>query len=250
MTDVMRKASNYEASEQVLTDGNLQALTPQQRVEYVQRLCDSVGVNPMTQPFQFIRFQGKVVLYSTKSCADQLRKIHGVSIEITRNVIEDGCIIVHAKATDASGRVDEDIGVIDCERLRGDAMVNARMKALTKAKRRVTLSICGLSVLDESELHSMPQHERVATPSPVEEKCTVDPKEAIQAIKAKIEEGRPKVKPNPVAVAPKRSAPKKVAPKKAEPKKAEPEVIEATASSLSAGSFEYEPIPELPGGAS
>ena len=250
MTDVMRKESNYEAIEQVLTDGNLQALTPQQRVEYVQRLCDSVGVNPMTQPFQFIRFQGKVVLYSTKSCADQLRKIHGVSIEITRNVIEDGCIIVHAKATDASGRVDEDIGVIDCERLRGDAMVNARMKALTKAKRRVTLSICGLSVLDESELHSMPQHERVTTPSPVEEKCTVDPKEAIQAIKAKIEEGRPKVKPNPVAVAPKRSAPKKVAPKKAEPKKAEPEVIEATASSLSAGSFEYEPIPELPGGAS
>ena len=246
MTDMVKKeGNNFEAIEQVLTDGNLQALTPQQRVEYVQRLCDSVGVNPMTQPFQFIRFQGKVVLYSTKSCTDQLRKIHGVSIEITRNVIEDGCIIVHAKATDASGRVDEDIGVIDCERLRGDAMVNARMKALTKAKRRVTLSICGLSVLDESELHSMPQHERVATPAPVEERSTVDPKEAIQAIKAKIEEGRPKVKPKPVAVAPKRSAPKK-----AEPKKAEPEVIEAVVSATAKNTFEYEPIPELPGGAS
>jgi len=247
MTDVMKKEnSGFEAIEQVLTDGNLQALTPQQRVEYVQRLCESVGVNPMVRPFQFIRFQpGKLILYATKACTDQLRKIHGVSIEITRNVIEDGCIIVHAKATDASGRVDEDMGVIDCERLRGDAMVNARMKALTKAKRRVTLSICGLSVLDESELHSMPQHERVTTPSPVEERYTVDPKEAIQAIKAKIEEGRPKMKPKPVAVAPKRSALKKV-----EPKKAEPEVIEAAVSASSAGSFEYEPIPELPGGAS
>jgi hypothetical protein len=240
MTDMTRKESNYETIEQVLTDGNLQALTPQQRVEYVQRLCESVGVNPMTRPFQFIKFQGKVVLYSTKSCTDQLRKIHGVSIEITRNVIEDGCIIVHAKATDASGRVDEDMGVIDCERLRGDALVNARMKALTKAKRRVTLSICGLSVLDESELHSMPQHERVATPAPAEEKSSVDPRDALRAIKAKIEEGRPKVKPKPVAVAP----------KKAEPKKAEPEVIEATASSFSAASFEYEPIPEIPGGVS
>lgn len=242
MTDVMKKEeSGFEAIEQVLTDGNLQALTPQQRVEYVQRLCESVGVNPMVRPFQFIRFQpGKVVLYATKACTDQLRKIHGVSIEITRNVIEDGCIIVHAKATDASGRVDEDMGVIDCERLRGDALVNARMKALTKAKRRVTLSICGLSVLDESELHSMPQHERVTTPVPAEEKSSVDPRDALRAIKAKIEEGRPKVKPKPVAVAP----------KKAEPKKAEPEVIEATASSLSAGSFEYEPIPEIPGGVS
>jgi len=246
MTDVMRKEnSGFEAIEQVLTDGNLQALTPQQRVEYVQRLCESVGVNPMTQPFQYIKFQGRTVLYATKSCTDQLRKIHGVSIEITRNVIEDGCIIVHAKAIDASGRVDEDMGVIDCERLRGDALVNARMKALTKAKRRVTLSICGLSVLDESELHSMPQHERVATPSPVDERYTVDPKEAIQSIKAKIEKGRPKMKPKPVAVAPKRSAPKK-----AEPKKAEPEVIEAVVSASSSGSFEYEPIPEIPGGAS
>mgnify|MGYP003144816345 CR=1 FL=1 len=240
MTDMTRKESNYEAIEQILTDGNLQALTPQQRVEYVQRLCESVGVNPMTRPFQFIKFQGKAVLYATKACTDQLRKIHGVSIEITRNVIEDGCIIVHAKAIDASGRVDEDMGVIDCERLRGDAMVNARMKALTKAKRRVTLSICGLSVLDESELHSMPQHERVTTPAPAEEKSSVDPRDALRAIKAKIEEGRPKVKPKPVAVAPKKAAPKKVA----------PETVEAVVSASSAGSFEYEPIPEIPGGVS
>ena len=91
----------------------------------------------------------------------------------------------------------------------------------------------------------MPQHERVATPSPVDERYTVDPKEAIQSIKAKIEKGRPKMKPKPVAVAPKRSALKKV-----EPKKAEPEVIEAAVSATAKNTFEYEPIPEIPGGAS
>lgn len=34
-------------------------------------------------------------------------------------------------------------------------MANALMKAETKAKRRVTLSICGLGLLDESEIDTM-----------------------------------------------------------------------------------------------
>jgi hypothetical protein len=35
--------------------------------------------------------------------------------------------------------------------LRGEALANAQMKALTKAKRRATLSICGLGFLDETD---------------------------------------------------------------------------------------------------
>ena len=35
-------------------------------------------------------------------------------------------------------------------------MANARMKALTKAKRRLTLSLCGLGMLDETEVVSIP----------------------------------------------------------------------------------------------
>ena len=246
MTDMMRKESDYEALEQVLADGNLQSLTAEQRCLYVQKICTSIGVNPITRPFQFIRFQGKVVLYATKACTDQLRKLHGVSIIIKSiETEENGLMTVHAQATDKDGRTDEDIGVIDCLKMRGADLVNARMKAVTKAKRRVTLSICGLSVLDESELGTMPSHETLETPmptpapAPAEEKPTVDPREAIRAIKAKIEEGRPKVKPKPVAV-----APKKAAPKKAAPKKVEPEVVSATAKNI----FEYEPIPEIPGG--
>src|SRR5690606_25662498 len=39
--------------------------------------------------------------------------------------------------------------------LKGEALANLRMKAVTKAKRRVTLSICGLGILDESELDTL-----------------------------------------------------------------------------------------------
>jgi hypothetical protein len=48
-------------------------------------------------------------------------------------------------------------------------MANALMKAETKAKRRVTLSICGLGMLDESEVESIPGAavEPLALPAPV-----------------------------------------------------------------------------------
>jgi hypothetical protein len=41
-------------------------------------------------------------------------------------------------------------------KLQGEARANAVMKAITKAKRRVTLSICGLGLMDESEALTLP----------------------------------------------------------------------------------------------
>nr|MBA2706681.1 hypothetical protein [Gemmatimonadaceae bacterium] len=49
-----------------------------------------------------------------------------------------------------------DIGVVTMGALKGDALANALMKAVTKAKRRVTFSICGLGTLDETELETIP----------------------------------------------------------------------------------------------
>jgi hypothetical protein len=54
-----------------------------------------------------------------------------------------------------SGRCDEDIGAVSIKSLQGEALANALMKATTKAKRRATLSICGLSFVDESEIDSI-----------------------------------------------------------------------------------------------
>jgi hypothetical protein len=49
--------------------------------------------------------------------------------------------------------------------LRGEALANALMRAETKAKRRVTLSIAGLGWLDETELDTMPQGPHAVMPS-------------------------------------------------------------------------------------
>ena len=49
------------------------------------------------------------------------------------------------------------MGNMPLRSLKGDALANALMKAETKAKRRVTLSIAGLGWLDETELETIPR---------------------------------------------------------------------------------------------
>ena len=91
----------------------------------------------------------------------QLRQIHGVSIQIVSQQQIGDLYVVHVRARTRDGREDEDIGVVSVAGLKGDDLVNALMKAITKAKRRVTLSVCGLGWLDETEVETIPGAERV-----------------------------------------------------------------------------------------
>src|SRR5690606_33168556 len=47
------------------------------------------------------------------------------------------------------------MGAVALTNKRGEDLANALMKAETKAKRRATLSICGLGILDETEIDDM-----------------------------------------------------------------------------------------------
>lgn len=141
--------------------GDLSKLSPDERARYYSEVCLSIGVNPLTKPFDYLSLSGKLVLYATKTATDQLRTVKGVSIfKVDAETVGD-LRIVHAYARDASGREDMDIGAVNVKGLQGEALANAYMKALTKAKRRVTLSICGLGWMDESEIESVPTAQRV-----------------------------------------------------------------------------------------
>lgn len=144
-----------DAIEQAVTAGNLNGLTPPQRLFYYKQVCESVGLNPLTRPLDFIQLNGKLVLYAKKDATDQIRKIHGVSITKVEQMVQEGCCIVTAFAKDKNGKEDSDVGAVPLVGLKGDAYANAIMKAVTKAKRRVTLSICGMGLLDESELDTV-----------------------------------------------------------------------------------------------
>jgi len=153
MTTALIKTS--DRIDALLATGDVGRLSPEERVEYYQRLCESLSLNPLTRPFEFLTLQGKTVLYAKKDATDQLRKSNGVSITVLERATVDGVLTVTVRATTRDGRSDEDCGAVVVGNLRGEALANAHMKALTKAKRRVTLSICGLGILDESELDTV-----------------------------------------------------------------------------------------------
>lgn len=138
--------------EAVVIEGDLAGLSPEERVGYYRQVCNSVGLNPLTRPFDYIQLNGKLTLYAKRDAADQLRQIHGVSVKLVSREEQDGLLIIHVAAQDKHGRTDEDIGAVSIAGLKGEARANAMAKAMTKAKRRVTLSICGLGWLDEVEV--------------------------------------------------------------------------------------------------
>lgn len=148
--------------ERVLIKGDLRPLTDEERVQYYRAVCDSVGLNPLTQPFEYLDLNGKLTLYARKGCTDQLRGIHRVSIERIEVATLEGVFEVLAYARNGEGRTDVDLGAANIAGLRGEALVNAKLKAVTKAKRRVTLSICGLGMLDESEVADIPAEAKQA----------------------------------------------------------------------------------------
>ncbi len=142
--------------EQVVIQGDLAKLSSQQRVTYYREVCESVGLNPLTKPFQYITLNGRLVLYATKDCTDQLRKRDGIAVVIQSTERVDDLYVVRARASTPDGRSDEEVGAVSVAGLRGEALANAMMKATTKAKRRVTLSICGLGMTDETETETIP----------------------------------------------------------------------------------------------
>jgi hypothetical protein len=177
--------------EKVVIGGDLSALKPEERMTYYMKVCESLNLNPLTRPFEYIKLDGKLTLYARKDCTDQLRQIHQVSIIKVESQEIDGLLVTTAHATTADGRQDTDIGVVPLffpmkvmkwdntaremvarshprggERLDAVDLANALMKGATKAKRRVTLSICGLGFLDEIEVEDIVGAERVAMDAP------------------------------------------------------------------------------------
>ena len=157
--------------EQVVLHGDLAELSPADRVAYYARVCDSMGLNPFTRPFEFIKLNNKLTLYARKDATDQLRSLRGVSIKITSKEVTEGIYVVTAQGT-MGNRTDESTGAVVITGLAGEFKANAMMKAETKAKRRVTLSICGLGMLAETETDTIPgarattPEEEHAEPSP------------------------------------------------------------------------------------
>jgi hypothetical protein len=142
--------------ESLMSGGDCSKLNQDQRNAYYLARCEAAGLDPRASPFQFVRLSGREVLYATKGAADQLAAKHGLRTTITSQSTEDGIRVVTVRVEAKDGRVTEEIGALPVKGLQGEALSNALMKCVTKAKRRAVLSVCGLGMMDETEVESIP----------------------------------------------------------------------------------------------
>lgn len=174
MNDVIKKDTNIIKADvedkhkmlvDLLTKGDFSDFTNEQKANYIIMLCNRLGIDPTSKPLSFIKFRDETgkereIIYATRDCTDQLRKIHAISITENNYKFEHNLIIATATAVNGQGRTDKSHGVVSAidrygKPLNTLAMSNAIMKAETKAKRRVTLSLAGVGVTDESELDTL-----------------------------------------------------------------------------------------------
>lgn len=143
--------------DEIVASGNLQELTSEQRLVHYNNVCDAMGIDPRPHPLEYMPVDDpnggrRLILYALKNCTDQLRANRKIKIvKLTREITDD-MITFTAEATDKDGGADISTGSVTIKGKKGVEIANASMAAETKAKRRVTLSISGSGLLDETEI--------------------------------------------------------------------------------------------------
>ena len=138
--------------------GDLSGLNETQKVQYYNTLCERIGIDPATQPFKLIKFTrnnvSREILYADKGATQQLCKIYNISTEVRAKEDIGGVYVVTVRASNGARYTDED-GAVSIQGQKGEYLANSMMKAITKAKRRAVLALCGLGMLDETEVEAV-----------------------------------------------------------------------------------------------
>jgi hypothetical protein len=145
-----------EIIESLVMNGDLSKMSQPQKLAYYKYRCQQVDLDPSAKPFDLLTLQGKQILYANAGATQQLCERRGLSPVIVGREIIDGTCIVTSRVTDKGGRTTENVGAVPVGGLKGNELANAIMKAVTKAHRRTILAHCGLGMLDETEVETLP----------------------------------------------------------------------------------------------
>lgn len=140
----------------LLLYGDMKRLKPEEKNEYYLYRCQLIGVDPASRPFDLLNLNGKEILYPNAGCAQQLTSIHGLSHRIVGKDKFDDAYVITTEITDKHGRTTQSMGAVNIGGLKNEALGNALMKCHTKSLRRGIFSHCGLGMLDETEIETIP----------------------------------------------------------------------------------------------
>lgn len=210
MSNELTTEVSAEIINSLILTGDLSGLKPAQQTQYYIAVCKSIDINPLTQPFAIITYNGKKVLYATKGCTQQLAGSRMINTEVKNRETKDTVYIVSVRATDNKGRFTDEDGVVSIVGLKGIELANAMMKATTKAKRRSVLALCGLGMPDESEIEDIKTEPTVDTSKSKVEKIVNQVEEAEIVKQEPVPEPAHTTEPKPKAKAKdeKKEAPK------------------------------------------
>jgi len=159
----------------IVLRGDLSGLNEGQKRDYYLFRCRQVGLDPAAKPFDLLTLNGKQILYANAGATQQLCSIHKLSTQITHRERVDGIYVVSVRCTGADGRVSENQGAVDVSSLSGERLANAILKATTKAIRRAVLAHCGLGMMDETEVETIPEARRTPMVAIEQPKATEAP---------------------------------------------------------------------------
>ena len=149
----------------LVINGDLSKMTPAQKVDLYNYRCHQAGLDPSSKPFDLLTLNGKQILYANAGATQQLTATRNLSHQVTNRELVDGIYCVFVRVSGPDGRSTENMGAVPVENLKGEAKANAMLKATTKAIRRAVLAHCGLGLMDETEVETIPGATKVEMPA-------------------------------------------------------------------------------------
>jgi hypothetical protein len=151
------------------------SLSREDRSALLVGLARKLGLNPLSGAVMFLKTNGRETLYVTKSGTDQIAAREKLKRETIRGpevLAMEGKKVVfcQVRASHPDGRSEVSTATL----LLAD-IINDLMKCETKAKRRATLSVCGLGLLAEDEIETIPGAQSVPFEAPVQRPAVVPP---------------------------------------------------------------------------
>lgn len=154
--------------ERVMYENNFKGLTKRQRWIVLKRLCDEMGVPIWKQPYAWAPLgpDKSLVPVATKGLHQALRQRDKVSVRVENMQFfrDQQVFTVTVTASTPDGRMDMDFGVVGVPpTLKGAVLADRMMACITKAKNRVTNSLCGggnnISVEEAADVSRQMRHD-------------------------------------------------------------------------------------------
>lgn len=155
--------TKIKAIDKYILSGDLNRLSPEEQVEVYREMCEAYNLDHRLKPFEILELQGMKKIYFSKAGCDLLassrnltRKVKNIEIDEATLTMQCECEVID-KIND---RTDSDFAYKsiakyapagagkppELKMLQGKELANEKLKLISQAKRRATLSFVGATM--------------------------------------------------------------------------------------------------------